>query len=172
MSLAFHGSTLASSGIDGKIRTWEVPTVEAAKPQETHTFSSPSEKLLLDISSRQQQLAFSPDGSRLAVAGLATVQVLDSTTFKVTQQLTRGASPTSTLAWSPNGLYLAVGGCAEEEGDVCKVHVWNTARASVVQDFDSNTNISCLAFSITKVCVSATVFLPLCTSNATVLSAE
>ena len=154
MSLAWNGSVLASSGLDGKIRTWDVATVETATALKTHTMSDTDSKILLNIESRQQHLAFSPDGKRLAVAGLPAVHVLDAATLQPMQELSRGAAPSSTLAWSPNSLYLAVGGCAEEEGALCKVLVWNTAKGTVVQDFDSASNISCLAFADNKVRLS------------------
>ena len=169
MSLAWSGSVLASAGLDGKIRTWDVASVGAADALKTHTLNQAEQKILLDIESRQQQISFSPDGKRLAVAGLVAVHVLDAATLEATQELSRGAAPSSTLAWSPNGLYLAAGGCAEEEGAVCKVHVWNTAKGTVVQDFDSSTNISCLVFSDSTV---RTACLPTRCPSARTLSAS
>ncbi len=105
--LAFSrdGKVLASAGIeDRRIRIWRVSTLLAARSKAWHTLAAPT--LICD-------LAFSPDGRRLAAISRDMVKMWDvetgheALTLRGAAQRYRDPSFNPRLAFSPDGTLLA-----------------------------------------------------------------
>jgi WD40 repeat protein/tRNA A-37 threonylcarbamoyl transferase component Bud32 len=143
LSLGFapDGKTLASGGKDGRIRLWDVPslqctrTLEAAEPAAgvPDVSFSPDGRTVAGTSGKTIQLwnaasgqlagelhghidrvrcvAFSPDGATLASAGGDGVMLWDVADARRLGILEGQAGPTFSLAFSPDGRTLA---CADQ----------------------------------------------------------
>lgn len=149
MAVAWKGhSTLASAGVDGVVRLWDASTVSATSGTGQRTL--PGATSLLALSLRCQGLAFSPDGRHLAVAGRPDVLLLDAATLDTLATLTRSPQPSSCVAWSANGLYLAASDLDEEAGS-SRVHIWNVPQRSVAEVWECENLITGLALSASKV---------------------
>jgi len=74
-------------------------------------------------------LAFSPDGTELAVSGLREVTVWNPATGQLLRRIPGMAQRTYALAWSPNGGTLAAGGGIP--GELGEVRVFNAATGNL-----------------------------------------
>jgi WD40 repeat protein len=108
--------SLAAATSDGSAKLWEVPSGKLLQAWETGYLYE------------RRSLAFSPDGSKLAVGGYAEIRVRDVARGKHLRMLTIAAqtatpwrAPVNSLAWSPDGKMLASGG---EDG---RVRLWDVA---------------------------------------------
>jgi WD40 repeat protein len=94
-------------------------------------------------------LAFSPDGSRLAMGGPTNVDVWDAATGEKCFSwfvLNEGEGETSHLAFSANGRMLAA--AVDQNGEDGKIVVWEMATATVRSEFkDFGPKVTALAFS-------------------------
>lgn len=75
------------------------------------------------------RLAWSPDGSLLAVAYLSIVRVFDGRTYTLLQELTGPKEWAGQVRFSPDGRHLLV---ASNDSDI---HLWNTADWSPLRPF-------------------------------------
>ncbi|MFN3651005.1 MAG: c-type cytochrome domain-containing protein [Armatimonadota bacterium] len=87
-------------------------------------------------------LAYSPDGTRLAVGGYRAVRLLDPATGEVKETLTGAADQVLSLAWSSDSARLAAaGGSPGTSGEVC---VWSVktpaAKPRVLRDHTDTIN--------------------------------
>jgi WD40 repeat protein len=96
-----RGHLLATGDIEGSIRFWSVHETEPAICIQTLTGHT---KLI-------SELAFAPDGSRLASASYdSTVNVWEVAAGRLHQTLTGHMERVHRVAWSPDGRLMASGG--------------------------------------------------------------
>jgi WD40 repeat protein len=95
LALAPGGKVLASVGADRVLRLSDASTGESLH-------------VLRDLPGLQFRLAWSPDGSRVAV-GSSDVRLVDAATGELVETLPRLAAPLTALAFSPDGSTLAAG---------------------------------------------------------------
>jgi WD40 repeat protein len=97
VALSPDGKTLATGGIDGTIRLWDVETGKL-------------DKCLLGHGSYIYRLAWSPDGNTLASAGAfdATARLWDVKTGMLLRTLRSEKGYVTIVAWSPEGKRLAL----------------------------------------------------------------
>ncbi|MFG1924993.1 toll/interleukin-1 receptor domain-containing protein [Cryptosporangium sp. NPDC048952] len=105
-ALAF-GTDLLAYARSGTVRIWRV--ADGAPTAQLATVDGPT-----DVT----DLAFSPDGARLAVASAAGIQLIDVTQPTAARRV-RSTGRYSTLAWSSDGKWVAGG------GDNGAVTVWD-----------------------------------------------
>jgi WD40 repeat protein len=89
------------------------------------------------------QVAYSPDGSLLALAGTRGVWLHTTADLTAPARLLEGTDMDfikRVLAWSPDGSLLAM-----SDGD--SVRVWNPVSGAVVADLDYGAQVAALAFS-------------------------
>jgi len=130
------GKLLVSAGQDACVRLWSVPSFAAAGSFEGHKNSvnslsfSPDEQLLatgstdgtvrlwsfpdgrcLHTLEKQATAVFAPDGDRLATISVKGQVILwDATTWKQTISIPTLDKRTTTVAFSPDGNWLLIGG--------------------------------------------------------------
>ncbi len=79
------------------------------------------------------QMAWSPDGSKIALAGLAGILILDGTTFKLLSRFDvtnmGSGAMLSSVAWSPNGSKIASGSANGT------IRLWNVQTGQVLASF-------------------------------------
>lgn len=100
-NLAFSpdGATLTSSGVDGKIRSWDTQTWEH-KTTLTHT-------------QRMHAIALSPEGATLAIGGDEEIWLWDVATRQIKTALSGHTASIDFLAFSPDGTTLTSKSCEE-----------------------------------------------------------
>ena len=100
-NLAFSpdGATLTSSGVDGKIRSWDTQTWEH-KTTLTHT-------------QRMHAIALSPEGATLATGGDEEIWLWDVATRQIKTALSGHTASIDFLAFSPDGTTLTSKSCEE-----------------------------------------------------------
>ncbi len=77
-----------------------------------------------------ENLAFSPDGSKLVVAGHYTVEIWDIQTGALLQTI-EGLNNSTQVAFSPNGRSLAISGFGGYS-DHAKVQIWDTTSSRLI----------------------------------------
>lgn len=92
-------------------------------------------------------LALAPDDRQLAVGGLpGTIQLWDLATGKPLQEIKERDASVDALAFSPDGKYLATGGCFFNADS--KAHLWDTGSGKLLRHFAGpDGGVSCCAFS-------------------------
>lgn len=122
-------SQLASASDDGTVRIWNAVTGECVYEQAVgrrrpprRTFSN--QTFMTEVRS----VAWSPDGSRLALANDLVVWLLDPLSNTNTERLDDHTSLVMSVDWSPNGRWLA---SADEDGTV---RIWNTGTGQCVHE--------------------------------------
>ncbi len=110
------GETLAGVGGDGVVRLWSV--------------SDPSDEMELDLEGEQPQaVAFSPDGTSIAVASSdAPVTIRDVESGDEIGVL--DAAPQGAVAWSPDGAWIAAASHALD-GDAATT-IWDSTALTLV----------------------------------------
>ena len=91
------------------------------------------------LSAPVTSLAYSPDGSRLAVAGFRSVRLLDPKTGNVERTLTGAANQVQALAWSSDGKQLAVGG--GEPGVSGEIALFDTHQGTLLRKLIGHTEV-------------------------------
>ena len=95
------GKTLASCGWDGQARIWDVSRLSEGPS---------SEPVFLTHGSARHAVAFSPDGTLLAVAGHKSLSIWSCDSGRYTPILEEEIETSHCLAFSPDGRTLAIGG--------------------------------------------------------------
>src|SRR5205085_10190876 len=108
------GPRLASGGFDGTVRVWE-----ARSGKKVLTFSEHAGPVF--------SVSFSPDGGRLASAGLDTVRVWDARSGKQALPLEKQPEAVAAVSFSPDGKRLAGAGLDEA------VKVWGADGGRAVR---------------------------------------
>lgn len=117
LSLSPDGSTLASGGMDGAVRTWDMKTGETIRKFKAGESSG--------------AVAFSPDGSCLAAGGDDRQIHLWSTATGEEIRTLRADSWTRCVAWLPDGKGLLAAG---EQGR--ELQIWNPATGARIPGFE------------------------------------
>jgi WD40 repeat protein len=146
-SVAFSpdGQRLASAGWDGFVRVWEVQNDQAVLVWEQRA------------DSKNTSVAFSPAGDRIASRGgkegsvVGTVRVWDAATGKEIWSREIPGRLVGSVAFSPDGRYVASGSRSGEPGEANKtqmVKVWDVETGEERAVFEGNFgNSSATAFS-------------------------
>jgi WD40 repeat protein/serine/threonine protein kinase len=128
---------LASASSDGEVKLWDATRLgEKEKSQEPlRTFTAHSPGVGLNV-------AFSPDGKRLATGGKEkTVKIWDVETAHLLQTLRGHIGDVSTVAFSPDGRYVASG------GEDSTVKVWDSRTGELLRSFRGHVGlVSTMAF--------------------------
>ncbi|MCA0457636.1 MAG: hypothetical protein LCI00_26960 [Chloroflexi bacterium] len=131
-SLAFQneGFLVASGSAEGGVQLWDIA-------------SSGEQAVLADESNPIPVggLAFSPDGTILAVGGGGTLQLWDVATNTMQTSLETGATDISALSFSPDGSTLIYGGSGSG------IWVWDLASDNHALSDGQTGSVSDLAFS-------------------------
>lgn len=141
--LAFSpdGSTLVSTGEDGTVRRWSV------KGSTTSTELRSGEK-------DPQAVAFSPDGARLAVVGLAAAAQVSDAKGSGAEAVGEGPARGCAIAWSPDGDLLAIGTEDDAGQGTVRVHDARTLEEKEVSPGDVRANAVAFSPDGTKVAVA------------------
>jgi WD40 repeat protein/DNA-binding SARP family transcriptional activator len=106
LAISSDGQRLATIAYDRTARLWDL-TTGAAVYTLTDVYTSPAP---LIIGGQWIDIAFSPDGAKLATAGGSSVKVWDAATGDELVSLPLAPQPLAyTVAFSPDGNHLAVG---------------------------------------------------------------
>jgi WD40 repeat protein len=157
---------LASGGLDKIIRVWDAAGGKLLKSLEGHTdvisaltWTPNGTKILSGSVEDRQNLRiwdattgqmlesrragsttafnWSPDGSKLAITYLATVQIVDAASLKEIGKVSQpegslqGNDITAT-AWASDGIYIATG------SRIGNVRIWDTADKQIIADMRAN----------------------------------
>ncbi len=91
-----------------------------------------------------QSIAYSPNGSKLAIGGSGGVEIMDVATGAFTVLHTHAQDTVNAVAWSPDGKTLAVGGSFSKG----VVELWNPANNTLKGTLPTQeVNVSAIAFS-------------------------
>ena len=167
-SMAFSpdGATLASAGRDSTIRFWDVSSGQSVAILEGHTdgvrsvaFSADGTTLasvsydnktrLWDVASGQltttlrgKSVAFSPDGSTLAVANRGEVQFWDVASGNLEATLEGHTRSVESVAYSPDGTTLAIAGGWDRT-----IRLWDVSNGHLKATLKGPTNVQSVAYS-------------------------
>jgi eukaryotic-like serine/threonine-protein kinase len=127
LAFSSDGRYLASIGADDVVKLWDATRLD--QPQEPlRQFEGQCDELA-DL------IAFSPDGSRLAVTSDDHTAIIHDTDGhdRAVPLISRGHRPLA-LAFSPDGQWLASG------GKDCAVKIWGAQTGQLLQTFKSHIN--------------------------------
>ncbi len=129
---------LATGGYDGTVRLWDVETNQLVRTLVHGSFTNGGHPV---------SVAFSPDGSRLAVTGRGyalNATVWDISSGDLVYSLPAGAgqygTSSATVAFSPNGRYLVAGVSryvSPEWGGL--IRIWDMADGSLAREYTEET---------------------------------
>jgi len=129
---------LATGGWDGKVRLWDVETHQLVRTLVHGSYTN---------GGYPTSVAFSPDGSRLAVSGdgyALNATVWDVSSGNLVYSLPAGAgqygTSSATVAFSPNGSYLVAGVSrfvSPEWGGL--IRIWDMANGSLAKEYTEDT---------------------------------
>ncbi|KAG0176929.1 hypothetical protein DFQ29_005463 [Apophysomyces sp. BC1021] len=123
------GDYLISSGCEGDVRIWDIEPAEG-EARCIQTLSSITKAVLPD-SMLQSTVAWKPDGSCFAFPGKnGVIHVYSRTVWIEIYTLDNGhVDDVITLAWSPNGQYLASTAMDNQ------VIIWNVSKKAIVRKY-------------------------------------
>lgn len=149
-AMPMDGTKLPDSAVEA-IRAWIDAGAKAPPPgQETILSSAPASLPHIDpehpVPQRIFDLAWSPDGKLLALAGFREVRLVDPSTRQTLATLQGGASVIRAVTFSRDGRLLAAsGGLPARQGEV---QIWDVAARKRLLSFNGHTDcIYGLAFS-------------------------
>jgi WD40 repeat protein len=116
VSFAPDGTLLATASEDGTVRVWDAASWAAPRLRPLSTLDYPGDEL--------SEVAFSPDGSRIAAKSHRAVRVWDTATWAVHATLAESDGSGIALAVSADGSTLATA-CADHT-----VRIWDTATGT------------------------------------------
>ena len=93
-----------------------------------------------------QSIAFSPDATKLAIAGSDGVKIYESATGKVLETRVANRWRTSSVAWSRDGKSLAAGGLSLQSSGAGEIFLWR-GGAKPLRWATGRADIAALAFS-------------------------
>ena len=130
------GNRIASAGGDGLVRIWEAETGHTLLTYRGHPWVIKSVNMAPTI----YKIAWSPEGLRLASAGVGTeVRVWDATTghdIVVYKGHAGMLADVFALAWSPDGTRIA-SACSAASLDKT-IHIWNATKGGKILHYDSH----------------------------------
>ena len=134
---------LAAIAQNGSVQVWSVSAIspQTGLPTLRELFSFRVGPL--GIQRGAHSVAFSPDGSLLAVAGFdSTVVIVNATNGRLVRTLQAPSTGSRTVMFSPDGSRLAVAGLYDT------VRIWNVTDGSIAFDMvTDNRRVNALAFN-------------------------
>lgn len=110
-----NGQALATWAADGRLRLWDTAT------------GSERAAVYAGVPVGWHGLAWSPDGSSLALGSDTGILILDAQTGEATGKLTDGVYKVASVAWSPDGSHVVSG---DSDG---AIRVWNAGNRQLEQ---------------------------------------
>jgi WD40 repeat protein len=134
------GAHLASASTDGTVKLWDAKRLDKKSLGEK---KGPRLTLRARVPGPSLNVAFSPDGQRLATGGEEnTVKIWDVRTGRELRPLRGHTGDVYTVAFSPDGQSVA------SAGEDSSVKVWDSHSGNLVRSFRGHTGlVSSVAFS-------------------------
>ncbi|HEV3163433.1 MAG TPA: protein kinase [Isosphaeraceae bacterium] len=134
-ALSPDGKRMASGGVDGSIRLWDMQTGVSVRTLSGHSWVVTS-------------LAFSPDGTRLVSSSLdQTMRLWDPASGEMIQSISNPAMPVRAVAFSPRGDLIASGAGDDQRG-LGELRLWDAGNGKPKKSFRSPGGlINAVAFS-------------------------